>query len=46
MSKKQLYQADLDLCTDSPCFRFSTVKYTPKCTNCPFTNDKKKVSIK
>jgi|GEM_PF-3189681 hypothetical protein len=31
----ELYQYDLDLCTDSKCFRFST-KGTQKCTNCPY----------
>jgi hypothetical protein len=45
MKENELYQVDLDLCTDSPCFRFSTEKYTPKCTNCPFTNDKHKERV-
>jgi len=31
----ELYQYDLDLCTDSKCFRFNT-EGTPKCTNCPY----------
>jgi len=35
MKDNELYQYDLDLCTDSKCFRFAT-EGTPKCTNCPY----------
>ena len=34
MNDKELYQYDLDLCSDSRCWRFE--KNAPKCTNCPY----------